>query len=82
MLAPGAMALPSSPAGAVATHGDTGAVAGARTIDRADLSVRLCSGANVKRHRRRRSSSISADAGRDLPASADDQDVRSAWWKA
>jgi hypothetical protein len=49
-MAPGVMTLPSSPAGEVATHGDTGTVAGARTIDRADLSVRLCSGANVKRH--------------------------------
>ena len=47
-------------------------------IDDADLIVSLWSGANVEVHRRRRSSSISADAGRDLPASADDQDVRSA----
>lgn len=47
-------------------------------IDDADLIARLRSGANVEVHRRRRSSSISADAGRDLPASADDQDVRSA----
>ena len=52
------------------------------TIDDADLIVRLWSGANVEVHRRRRSSSISADAGRDLPASADDQDVRSAPCKA
>lgn len=47
-------------------------------IDGADLIVRLWSGANVEVHRRRRSSSISAAAGRVLPASADDQDVRSA----
>ena len=32
-------------------------------IDDADLIVRLWSGANVEVHRRRRSSSISADAG-------------------
>jgi hypothetical protein len=51
-------------------------------IDDADLIVRLWSGANVEVHRRRRSSSISADAGRDLPASADDQDVGSASCKA
>jgi len=51
-------------------------------IDDADLIVRLWRGANVAIHRRRRSSSISADAGRDLPASADDHDVRSASCKA
>ena len=43
-----------------------------------DLFVRPWSGANIAIHRRRRSSSISAATGRDLPASADDQDVRSA----
>lgn len=52
------------------------------TIDHADLLVRLWSSANVEVHRRRRSSSISADAGRDRPASADDQDFRSASCKA
>lgn len=51
-------------------------------IDDADLIVRLWRGANVAIHRRRRSSSISVDAGRDLPASADDHDVRSASCKA
>lgn len=36
MLSPDVMTLPRSPAGAVATHGDTGAVAGAWNIRAAD----------------------------------------------
>ena len=51
-------------------------------LDDADLIVRLWRGANVEIHRWRRSSSISADAGRVLPASADDQDLRSASCRA